>query len=199
MHSITKFLLLIFSFTTGVLLHADRPNVLFIAIDDLNDWVKPLAGHPQTITPAMDKLARESAVFVNSFCTSSECNPSRISMLTGYHPKTTGFSNNFLPIRTRTWTGNDEIGNDVAGYSNYPIPDMAEVKTMPQWFRENGYKTLGVGKIFHDHDKKNVDATLSWDVWHEVSGYDLTGNHNYSGIFDGKVLWQDWGAVAYEK
>ena len=171
-------------------------NVLFIAIDDLNDWVGFAEGHLQTRTPNMDKLANEGVVFRNSHCTSSECNPSRVSLLTGYHPKTTGFSNNFANFYARNWQGVDEQGVDFAGYAEYPIPEMTSVNTLPQWFMENGYNTMGVGKIFHDHEgDEKIDKKLSWDEWKVVDGVSLFGNHNLNEIYDGKIVWEDWGPV----
>src|SRR3954465_2978307 len=68
----------------------DKPNVLFIAIDDLNDWVGPLGGHPQVKTPNMDALAAKGTTFTNAHCQSPLCNPSRPSLITGLRPSTTG-------------------------------------------------------------------------------------------------------------
>ena len=61
---------------------AQRPNVLFIAIDDLNDWVGCLGGHPQVRTPNIDRLARRGVLFSNAHCQAPICNPSRVSLLT---------------------------------------------------------------------------------------------------------------------
>src|SRR3954447_596932 len=69
---------------------ARRPNVLFIAIDDLNDWVGCLGGHPQVKTPNIDRLARRGTLFTNAHCQAPLCNPSRSSLLTGLRPSTTG-------------------------------------------------------------------------------------------------------------
>src|SRR5262245_66305734 len=68
----------------------DRPNILFIAIDDLNDWVGCLGGHPQVQTPHIDRLARRGTLFSNAHCQAPLCNPSRSSLLTGLRPSTTG-------------------------------------------------------------------------------------------------------------
>ena len=69
---------------------AKRPNVLFIAIDDLNDWVGCLGGHPQVRTPNIDRLARRGVLFSNAHCQAPICNPSRVSLLTGVRPSTSG-------------------------------------------------------------------------------------------------------------
>ena len=82
---------LIFLCASPLALHAARPapvrpNVLFIAIDDLNDYISPLANHPGVRTPNLDRLAKRSVTFANAHCASPLCNPSRASMLTGLRP-----------------------------------------------------------------------------------------------------------------
>ncbi len=67
-----------------------RPNVVLICIDDLNDWIGCLKGHPQAQTPHMDRLARRGTLFTNAHCQAPLCNPSRTSFLTGLRPSTTG-------------------------------------------------------------------------------------------------------------
>jgi hypothetical protein len=69
--------------------YADKPNILFIAIDDLNDWVGPLRGHPQVQTPHMDRLAERGTTFTNAHCQAPLCNASRTSLMTGLRPDTT--------------------------------------------------------------------------------------------------------------
>src|SRR5205809_5036230 len=69
---------------------AAAPNVLFIAIDDLNDWVGCLGGHPQARTPNLDRLAARGTLFRNAHVQGPLCNPSRSSLLTGLRPSTTG-------------------------------------------------------------------------------------------------------------
>ena len=105
------------------------PNVLLIAIDDLNDWVGCLDGHPQSQTPAIDALAQRGVLFANAHCQSPVCNPSRASMLTGRYPHSTGVY--FLaPTYEKA-------------------PRLKGVKTIPERFAEEGYKVIGGGKIFH--------------------------------------------------
>lgn len=111
------------------LMAAERPNVLFIAIDDLNDWVGPLKGHPQVKTPNMDRLAAMGTTFTNAHCQSVLCNPSRTSLLTG---------------RRATATG-------IYGLSPFyrKVESLAGIVSLPQYFRDKGYRTLAAGKIFH--------------------------------------------------
>lgn len=108
---------------------AERPNVLFIAIDDLNDWVGPLGGHPQVKTPAMDRLAARGTTMTNAHCQSPLCNPSRASLMTGLRPTTTGI------------------------YSLEPwfrsIEKLKDHVTLPQYFAKHGYKTYTAGKVYH--------------------------------------------------
>lgn len=175
------------------------PNVLIICIDDLNDWTGFMGGHPQALTPHMDQLASGGMVFRNAFCATAECNPSRAAMLTGYHSKTTGFTNNFLPMDAREWIGRDETGDPISGYNRQNIPDMRNLVTLPQWFREHGYHTMGCGKVFHHHaGDVHVDAALSWSEWGVPQGDELTGNENRNGIYDGKIVWVDWGPDSVE-
>jgi choline-sulfatase len=112
----------------------DRPNILLISIDDLNDWVGCLGGHPQARTPNIDRLARRGTLFTNAHCQSPVCNPSRASLLTGRYPHSTGIY--FLsPPLTQA-------------------PALKDVPTLPEHFARNGYHTMAVGKIFHGNDKQ---------------------------------------------
>lgn len=105
------------------------PNVLFIAIDDLNDWIGCLEGHPQAKTPNIDKLAAMGTLFTNAHTQSPICNPSRTSILTGYRPSTTGIYGLSPWIRD--------------------VPELRDIVTLPQYFSKNGYTTYSGGKIFH--------------------------------------------------
>ena len=77
---------------------SDRPNVLLIAVDDLNDWVGCLGGHSQTQTPNIDRLAARGMLFTNAHCQGTMCNPSRVSLLWGRRPS---FANRTKPIRAK--------------------------------------------------------------------------------------------------
>lgn len=113
---------------------ADKPNVLLISIDDLNDWVGCLGGHPQAITPNIDRLAEMGTLFKNAHCQSPVCNPSRASMMTGRYPHTTGIY--FLSPDLKQ------------------APVLKGVKTMPEVFAKHGYRTMATGKLFHTGDKR---------------------------------------------
>ena len=70
-------------------------NILFLSIEDLNDWIEPLGGHPDTRTPNLTRLANRSVVFENAFAEAPACSPSRTATLFGQHPWTTGvYANN---------------------------------------------------------------------------------------------------------
>jgi len=114
------------------------PNVLFISIDDLNDWIEPLGGHAQAITPNLSRLAQQGATFTRAYTASPACNPSRMALLTGRHTYSTGMYSNY-----QSWR---EV--------------MPGVQTLPQYFAANGYWTGGAGKIFHNNQPDP-------DSWHE--------------------------------
>ncbi|MEE2775972.1 MAG: sulfatase [Acidobacteriota bacterium] len=124
---------------------AERPNVLFIAADDLNDWVGCLGGHPDARTPNLDRLAKRGTLFTNAHCAATACSPSRTAILTGKQPFTTGVYNNNHNFRHR-WP---------------------ELPTLPQAFGSAGYQVTGTGKMFHYPDLQ------SWDVAHYPQQEDL--------------------------
>ncbi|HIL70071.1 MAG TPA: choline-sulfatase, partial [Verrucomicrobia bacterium] len=107
-------------------------NVLFIAIDDLNDWVGCLESHPQAKTPHIDALAKRGTLFSNAHCQAPICNPSRTSVMTGLRPSTTGVYGLAPWFRT--------------------VDELKDLVTMPQHFSNAGYKTYTVGKIYHGRD-----------------------------------------------
>src|ERR1700739_1689291 len=84
------FLVTSFLTTAEATAASQRPNVLFIAVDDLNDWVHHLGGHPQALTPNIDRLARRGVTFTRAYCAAPLCNPSRAALLSGLRPATTG-------------------------------------------------------------------------------------------------------------
>ena len=140
------FLLLPSSF---ILTNAERPNVLFIAIDDLNDWVGFMGGYPGKIhTPNLDRLAKRGTAFTNAHTASPVCCPSRAAVMTGQLPTTSGIYNN------RHWWK----------------PNLPEIVTIPVHFRENGYAAVGAGKIFH-HPAGN-NPPYQWDDFQRLDFHD---------------------------
>lgn len=105
------------------------PNVLFIAVDDLNDWVGCMGGHPQAKTPNIDSLARSGVLFANAHCAAPLCNPSRTAVLFGRRPTTTGVVGNRDDWRT--------------------FESLRNAESLPQYFKRHGYFTAAAGKIFH--------------------------------------------------
>ena len=87
-----KSLLALFLIATTAHSGETRPNILFIAIDDQNDWIGHLGGHPLARTPHIDALAARGTTFLNAHCQAPICNPSRTSVLFGLRPGTTGMS-----------------------------------------------------------------------------------------------------------
>ncbi len=115
-----------------------RPNILFVSIDDLNDWVGILGGHEQARTPNIDRLARRGMSFTNAHAAAPACNPSRTAVLTGIRPSTSGVYDNDQPWRRA-------------------LPNAV---TLPQHMRTLGYRTIGCGKVFHNGDPQSWD--LAW-------------------------------------
>lgn len=111
----------------------NKPNILMIAVDDLNDFVGAM-GNPDAITPNMDKLAQRGVLFTNAHCQAPLCGPSRASILTGLRPSSTGIYGMIAD-------------NDIKKVS----PLTANTKNLPQYFKDAGYSVLGVGKVFHEH------------------------------------------------
>jgi len=142
-------------------------NVLFISIDDLNDWIEPLGGHPQAKTPNLARLAKRGVCFTNAHCQAPICNPSRISLLTGMLPSSSGVY-----------------------YLGPLLRDCESTKravSLPQHFANNGYVTMGVGKIFHTADKNEFgEYGGNFGGFGPRPGKPLVAGHTHP-------LW-DWGA-----
>ena len=115
----------------------ERPNVLLIAIDDLNDWIGCMDGHPQSISPNIDKLAARGTLFTNAHCQAPICGPSRASLLSGRYPHETGVYNQPK--------GGNALSTD---------PIFFDGQLLPQYFAKHGYATYGVGKITHGYDQE---------------------------------------------
>ncbi len=130
MHPIRLPLLLAILFASSIAAADDaRPNILFIAIDDQNDWIGCLGGHPQVQTPHIDRLAARGTLFTNAHCQSPLCNSSRTSLMTGLRPSTTGI------YGLAPWFRN--------------VDELRDIITLPQYLAQHGYRTYSAGKIFH--------------------------------------------------
>jgi choline-sulfatase len=106
-----------------------RLNVLMIAIDDLNDWVGYLDGHPEVLTPNLDRLAERGRNFTNAHCSVPVCSASRVSVMSGV---------------AATTHGSYELGP-----SYQELPALTDVPTIQRYFKDNGYLTLAGGKVLH--------------------------------------------------
>jgi len=117
-----------------------KPNVLFIAVDDLRPEIN-CYGAKHMHTPNLDRLAKRGIIFERAYCQQAVCAPSRNSLLTGLRPDATGIYDLYTFFRKK-------------------IPDVV---TLPQHFKNNGYRTESMGKIYHlGHG--NSDDKLSWSI-----------------------------------
>lgn len=117
---------------------AGRPNVLLIAIDDLNDWVGCLQAHPNAKTPNIDALARRGTLFTNAHCQAPLCGPSRASLLSGKYPHSTGVYQQ--PAKPG-------LQSDSVHFRGH---------LLPEYFARHGYRTYGGGKITHGYPMKEA-------------------------------------------
>ena len=131
-----------------------KPNILLIMVDDLNDYQGVFGGHPQAKTPNIDKLATAGTRFVNAHTNVPVCSPSRNSFFTGVYPHRS---------RDFGWT------------PHFKQHVLKNHKTFIELFKENGYKTLGTGKLLH------VNVKSYWDKWGVPERFNY-GPHAYSGI-----------------
>ncbi len=122
----------------------EKPNVLIIMVDDLNDCIENLGGHDQSITPNMNRLAQSGVTFRRAYTNSPMCGPSRASLFTGVYPH---HSNNYFQS---PW---------------YRFEVLNNTRTMMEQFRESGYRVMGTGKILH-HNKKDL-----WDHFENEADY----------------------------
>ena len=163
-----------------------RPNVLFVSVDDMNDWIGCLKGYPGVSTPNIDRLAKRGALFADAHCASPLCNPSRTALFTGKRPSTTGIYNN------------DQCWPSV----------LTDVVTLPQYFKTNGYYVAGAGKVFHHTVGNNPPSQwddfqlqvfddpwyrrADWYPWNKKeptpAAVPYNGINNFQGEFDWGVL-----------
>ncbi|MEZ5940111.1 MAG: sulfatase [Planctomycetaceae bacterium] len=122
---------------TSVISAAERPNVLFIAVDDLNHWVGHLGRNPQSKTPHLDQLAAQGVSFTRANCAAPACNPSRAALMSGLRPSTTGVYDN--------------------GQDWKPVIDRSQ--TLTTQFLKAGYNVYGAGKIYHSQAHRDGEWT----------------------------------------
>jgi arylsulfatase A-like enzyme len=147
---------------------AKRPNVLLISVDDLNDWVGALDGHPDTVTPNIDRLARKGVVFLDAHASSPICGPSRAALLSGIRASTSGLHDN----RTAFVDHPQLVGNE----------------NLAQCFQRLGYRTYGAGKVFHEYYPQFWDESIDKGPRMYKAGQPKRNGLEIGGIFD-------WGPI----
>ena len=160
----------------------EKYNVLFIAIDDLNNYVSILEDYPGIKTPNLDQFSKRSIVFQHAYCSSPVCNPSRISLLTGKSPVNTGL------YELRHSYRNSEVAKNAT--------------LLPELFKENGYTTMWSGKIFHTGGKPEQtrpDKERMESMWDDQRGHDggygpMTTANNVTDTIIRPIWWdyQEW-------
>ena len=154
----------------------NRYNILFIISDDMNDWIGCLGGHPDAITPNLDRLAERAVLFEQAHCSAPICNPSRASVMSGLNPSTTGCYGNRQALRMS--------------------PVGFEAVTLPRYFSNHGYYSTGVGKITHG----KFPDPASWDDFYpNLRSQGMDGaeplNKNTNGLNNESL---DWGPLDVE-
>lgn len=136
-----------------------KPNVLFIAVDDMNDWAGFLDGHPgmEIHTPNIDRLAASSMIFTNAHTPAPACAPTRAAILTGVHHARSGAEHVY-------W-------GDGPKWREFEA--LKDVETLEQFFKNRGYKTLGAGKIYHSQAPPWAPTSqiepANWDFYYPSS------------------------------
>ena len=124
-----------------------RPNVLFIAVDDLRPELGVYGSRAKT--PNIDRLAKSSLRFDRAYTAQAVCGASRVSLMTGLYPEYTGERS----AHVREWRERH-----------------ADVTTLNQFFMQNGYNTVGVGKVYHNWEGPGADVE-NWTSWFDTAGY----------------------------
>ncbi len=166
--------------TTGVVAQdeGNRPNIVFICVDDYNDFAGHLLGHPQTFTPNIDRLAARGTTFTNAHTAVPVCAPSRNTFFTGKSAEHSGLYSNEEYLAAIAPTKQFRSLYNIGG-------SPLQVETIPGWLKDSGgYYTIGMGKLFHgwardgydrDYDQTNPDACsrgLSWSEFRDFSPKD---------------------------
>ncbi|MDB2430623.1 sulfatase-like hydrolase/transferase, partial [Akkermansiaceae bacterium] len=138
----------------GALGKEAKPNVLFISVDDLNNYISPLAKHPGVITPNFERLAKQSVTFANAHCAAPACHPSRVAVMTGVHPVKSGIYRNLFGAHGPRW--------------RHESPILSDALVLSKHFSNHGYHSAGAGKIFHTLQWTPGDSQndpLAWDEY----------------------------------
>ncbi|HWV35253.1 MAG TPA: sulfatase [Thermomicrobiales bacterium] len=152
---------------------AQRPNILLVQFDDLNDWTSATGGHPQAYTPNIDALAARGTNFLNAHAQAPLCNPSRASYLTGLRPSTTGIYSLQPSFRV--------------ALANYA--ELADHVTLPGYFKQHGYYTVNVGKTYHVLEEEY--RSQEFDRWIQPPGGTRPPERLAGGDSGGTLV--DWG------
>ncbi|WP_395746920.1 sulfatase [Prosthecobacter sp.] len=167
-----------------------KPNVLFIIADDLRDYAGWLGGHPQSVTPNMDRLAKMGMRFTNAHCNYALCNPSRTSLLTGMLPSSSGVFGN-----EQDWRRSVQVAGN---------------PTLPEYFKSQGYTTAAAGKIFHANHggpegrlagwhggRRGFEQESAWTRRFPQPGVQIPDLPVHTGQnFNGLNIWHwDWGGI----
>ena len=176
---------------------AEKQNILFIAVDDLNDWAGFLSGHTgmEIHTPNIDRLAASSMIFTNAHTPAPACAPARAAILTGVHHARSGVEN--------VYWGDGPKWREIEG--------LEEVTTLEQFFKQHGYLTLGAGKIYHSQAPPWTPTSqvepANWDFYYPSAyishPYQIRGPNDviYPEDVDNKSRpggeggWWTWGPI----
>ena len=158
---------------------AENPNILFIAVDDMNDWNGVIGGNSQSKTPHMETLASKGMVFTNAHCAAPACGPSRSAIMSGIRPSTSG-----------NYTNKHSIINN-------PILNSAVL--MPEFFQQNGYNVVGGGKLFHGYHFNYEIKGRGFDEYFPSKTQDLPSfaglKFNSKPPLGGWARQADWGPL----
>lgn len=160
-----------------------KPDVLFIAIDDMNDWTTLFNENNPIKTPNLKRLAERGCFFTKAYCTTPSCNPSRTAILSGLRPTTTGVY------------GNRQAWRDM-------IP---EAVMLPQYFKKEGFTTKGAGKIFHHGSAgRDPENNPSFDEFQKLKQIGPDDGKNINGYAKDKTQYMgrgsyDWGILDVNK
>lgn len=149
-----------------------KPNVIFITLDDMNDWTTVFDRNNPIKTPNIEKLADRGVFFTKAYCSSPACNPSRASVMTGTRPHKTGIYGN-----SSDWRGT-----------------LPKIQTMQRYFKENGYFVCGAGKIFHHHNDWAFHDNASFHEFLMMSINEPYPDKKLNGLEDYGSRNTDWGA-----